>query len=151
MAWLTQLLTKTLTDITSAQENISRADEADRAYRTQVVLTLTEKKNALTSMQQQIVLAMKDFEQELFVRVKGVVWYYLFPYTSTLQIKIDQWENLLTRLVIAGNKEQYLFVRQQIDAREREMIFLDRIKNSSEFTTLLPPLKRRINLQEVRE
>jgi hypothetical protein len=47
-----------------------------------------------------------------------------------------------------GNKEQYIFVRKQLDAREREIIFLDRIKQSSDFATLLPPLKWWIELQE---
>ena len=52
--------------------------------------------------------------------------------------------------MLVGNKEQYVFVRTQMDVRELELTFLDRIKQSSDFATLLPPLKRWIKLQETR-
>lgn len=148
MAWLSKLLQQTIQDIKSAWDNAASTEWYDYTYRNGVVVTLTEKKASLTDVQQKIILAMQDFEQELFVRVKGIVWYYLLKHTWTIEEKIQQWRTLLTRLTIVGNKEQYIYVRKQLDEREREIIFLDRIQQSSDFATLLPPLKRRIELQE---
>ena len=148
MAWLSKLLQQTIGDIKSASANAATTEWYDYTYRNGVVVALTEKKASLTDMQQKIILAMQDFEQELFVRVKGIVWYYLLQHTWTIQEKIQQWKTLLTRLIIVGNKEQYIYVRKQLDEREREIIFLDRIKQSSDFATLLPPLKWWIELQE---
>lgn len=150
MAWLTNLLKQTNADITTAAENAANTEWYDNSYRRQVLQQLTEKRDSLTNVQQQIEVAMSDFEQELFIRVKWIVGYYLLSHTSSLEKKISQGKGLLVRLTIVGNKEQFAFVRKQIDQREREMIFLERIKASGDFGTLIPPLKRRIQLQESR-
>jgi len=148
MAWLTKLLKQTNIDIQAATENTDNTTWYDHTYRLGILSDLTKKKDSLTTLQQQILFAMRDFEQELFVRVKWIVWYYLLPYAWSLEKKITQWKSLLTRIIIVWNIEQYLFVRNQLDQREREIIFLYRIQASSDFASLSPPLKRWIQLQE---
>lgn len=148
MAWLTKLLQQSTVDLKSAQENAQISKSYDRTYREDVQKELTAKKNSLTEAQQKINLAMEDFEQELFIRVKWIVWYYLLAHTEEIEKKIDQWKTLSIRLLLLGNTKQYLFVRTQMNQRERELIFLHRIRQSSDFAWLIPPLKRWFSLQE---
>lgn len=151
MAWLTKLLQQVSVDVSSATDNAKNTQGYDRQYWEGVLHEVTTKKESLSHVQHQILLAMSDFEQELFVRVKWIVWYYLLSHTEEIERKLGQWRNLLTRLIITWNKEQYVFVRTQMDIRERELMFLHRIKQSSDFVELIPPLKRRISLQSVQK
>jgi len=67
---VTKLLQQATIDIQSATYNADSTQGYDREYREKIAQELTTKKATLTQVQQQIVLAMRDFEQELFVRVK---------------------------------------------------------------------------------
>lgn len=142
MAGLAKLIQQTTTDIKSASDNASITKWYDHDYRIGIVNDQTKKKESLTDLQQKIVLSMKDFEKELFLRIKGIVWYYLLKHTGTLEEKVVQGKALLLRLILIWNKDQYGFVRKQIDGRERELIFLDSVKQSYDFATLIPPLKQ---------
>lgn len=148
LSGIQQVLLATEIDRDAAATNAAATKWYDHIYRKEIYATLTEKKEALAEVQQKIGFAMRDFEQELFVRVKGIVWYYLLSYTATLEQKVDQGAELMQRLVLGGNTEQYAFVRHQMNDRERELLFLERIKESSTFATLVPALKWWIQLQE---
>jgi hypothetical protein len=133
----------------TAINNRNITEGYDKSYRDGIVVTLTKKRDDILLVQQALMSAIKDFEKELFVRVKSIIGYYLLPRANELTQKIAQGKKLLHRLILAGNAEQYLFARQQMDGWEREMMFLDRIQQASTFDVLLPPLKRRMREQEL--
>ena len=90
----------TVQDIDRAKENLQRTSGSDQAYRQSIVDQLVARKQEYERVQEHIVFAMQDFEKELFVRVKSIVGYYLFSYTTTLQEKIAQGKKIYDRLVV---------------------------------------------------
>jgi hypothetical protein len=148
MAGLYTLLNDTREDLKAAEENKEETDGYDRSYREWQLKTLQKKYTTLIETQQELGIAMDDFEKELFIRVKSLVWYYLFGYTTELQKKYDQWVRLMNRLLLAWNDQQYKVIRTQMDWRLRELIVLERIKDASDFAALVAPLKQRIKSNE---
>jgi hypothetical protein len=151
LAGLSTLLTQTSEDLTIAINNKTITDWYDREYREGQVTQLQKKKTLLSETQQNILLAVKDFEKELFVRVKWLVWYYLFEHAAKIKEKVAQWFKLQHRLLVLWNREQWNFVRNQMDLWERELLFLDRIQQANDFNALIPSLKRWFALQETQK
>lgn len=146
LAGIWDLAAQTKTDITQATKNFEQS--RDKAYRSGVLLDLQKEYAILVQTQQDMLIAVKDFEQELFVRVKRLVGYYLKPRYDTLVQKLTQARDVQNRLLIVGNASQYAFVREQIDKREREHMFLEALRESGSFDQLIPLLKRWMQLQE---
>ena len=144
---LDQLITTNQSQIDDARQN---QDMGDAEYRKSILTQLEHQKNKLEYTRQAVLLAMDDFEQELFLRVKRVVGYYLMRKETDLLTKQAQATKLLWRLLVMGNSAQYIFVRDQMDLWERELMFLERIQQAGDFATLIPPLKRWIELQETK-
>lgn len=147
--WITQLLVKTNQDLETAINNSKVTSWYDKVYRDGIVATLLKKKDDMLVVQQELTSALKDFEKELFVRVKSIIGYYLLPRATELSQKIAQGKKLLHRLMIAGDMNQYVFARQQMQSWEYEMMFLDRMQQASTFDVLLPPLKQRMREQKL--
>ena len=151
LAGLSTLLTETSEDLTLAINNKEITDWYDREYREWEVTKKKKKKTLLSETQQNMLLAVKDFEKELFVRVKWLVWYYLFAHTTKIKEKVAQWLKLQHRLLVLWNREQWNFVRNQMDLWERELLFLERIQQANDFNALIPSLKRWFALQETQK
>lgn len=71
LAGVSQLVQKTKYDIEQANQNYDAGK--DSVYRSGVILQLEDEYDALLQTQQDLLLAVKDFEQELFLRVKRLV------------------------------------------------------------------------------
>jgi hypothetical protein len=151
LAGLSTLIANASEDLTIALKNKDLTSWYDRDYRIEQSEQLYKKKTLLLETQENVLLAVKDFEKELFIRVKSVVWYYLFPYTVKIKEKLLQWVKLQHRLLVLWNSEQLVFVRHQMDLWERELLFLERIQQSIDFNTLMPSLKRWFALQETQK
>lgn len=151
LAGLSTLIANTSEDLTIALKNKEITEWYDSNYREEQSVQLQKKKTLLVETQENVLLAVKDFEKELFVRVKSVVWYYLFAHTAKIKEKLAQWVKLQHRLLVLGNREQLVFVRHQMDIRERELLILERIQQSTDFNTLMPSLKRWFALQETQK
>lgn len=65
-----------------------------------MLLELQKEYSVLTQTQQDMLSAVKDFEQELFIRVKRVVGYYLKPKYDILTNKLQQAHEAQDRLLI---------------------------------------------------
>lgn len=146
LSWVQDVLNTTKVKLSNARKNQEVGNDA--AYWWQVVTQLESQQDNLLSTQKALIVAMQDFEQELFVRVKRVVWYYLRPRQTDLLDKQTQARKLLSRLLVAWNIEQYAFVRTQMKYVEHELMFLERIKDASDFSTLIPPLQWWMQIQE---
>lgn len=151
LAGLSTLIANSTEDLAIAEKNKEITSWYDRSYREKQEEQLKRKKNLLINTQENILLAVQDFEKELFVRVKSVVWYYLFAHTTKIKDKLAQWVKLQHRLLVLWNREQLVFVRHQMDLWERELLFLDRIQKSNNFNELIPVLKRWFSFQEIQK
>jgi len=146
LAGIWDITRQTRNDIDQATKNLKQS--RDKAYRSGVLLELQKEYSVLTQTQQDMLSAVKDFEQELFIRVKRVVGYYLKPKYDILTNKLQQAHEAQDRLLILWNAEQYAFVRGELDRREREIMFLEAIRDSGSFDQLIPLVKWRMQLQE---
>lgn len=126
-------------DIIVAQEYI--AAQEDVAYWKSIWAWLIATKNQYNDSRTQIMIAMQDYEKELFLRVKSLVSSYLKPEYDDITQKIQQADKLLEHLRTTWNKDTYQSVLQKRDALYREWLLLDAIKWSYSFETLLFPLK----------
>ena len=141
--YLEQLSTR----INVLEEDISTAEghikaEKDISYWIQVKQDLEKKKNILKNLRDQFVVAIDDYEKELFLKVKSLVGYYLMPKREEIVQKIQQAQSLLFRLKLAGDEKNFAFVVSKMDRLEIKLALLDRIKFAHTFAELIPPLKQ---------
>ena len=127
-------------DINSANVHIKA--EKDISYRTQVKEDLEKKKDILKNLRDQFIVAIDDYEKELFFKVKSLVGHYLMPKREEIVKKIQQSYSLLFRLKLAGDEKNFAFVVSKMDQLEMELTLLDRIKFAHTFAELIPPLKQ---------
>lgn len=102
------------------------------------------------SLRERFIVAIDDYERDLFLRVKGLVTFYLKPEREQLFEKIQQANTLLLRLKLIGDTERYQFVLQNLEQLQRMVSFLDHIKFSQNFGELIPPLKEYLEQPRVR-
>lgn len=126
-------------DIVSADAHIKA--EHDIAYRVKTKQHLLDKQQALIVLRDQFVVAIDDYERELFLKVKLLVSHYLRPQREKVAEKIQQAHSLLFRLKLAWDEKNFVFVTGKLEQLERELMFLDRIKFAPSFDELIPPLK----------
>lgn len=146
LAGIRDIAMQTRRDIIQANKNL--LDSKDKSYRSGVLMDLNADHAVLLQAQDDILTAIQDFEQELFFHVKRLVGYYLKPKYDTLINKLQQAQQLKDRLLVLGNAEQLKIVRNQMDRQEREIMFLETIREAGSFEQLIPILKRRVQLQE---
>lgn len=127
-------------DIQTAQWLIGAG--RDIAYRNEVVLSLQKEHQQYLLSRQQIITAMDDFERELFIRVKWIVYVYLNPRYEELSQTVDKIDELLYRTKMQGTIDQYQFVIDKRDQLYRERLILDAIRAASSFETLIVPLRK---------
>ena len=130
-------------DIQQAETYITEGN--DVSYWQVVQIDLLQKKADLENLRHQFDVAISDYEQELFVKIKGIVWYYLMPKRQEVIEKLDKADLLLVRLKLMGDTENYHFVVEQVELLQQQLILLDRIRFAYSFAELIPPLKIYIN------
>ena len=83
-------------DILKATAHIKAED--DITYRQQVEQDLREKRQVLENLRKQFLVAIDDYEKELFLKIKSLVGFYLMPEREKIVKKIQQAQSLLFRL-----------------------------------------------------
>lgn len=144
---------KVAVKITTLQEDIKIAQQyiesnRDTEYRITIKETLSADKATYEFSREQIITAMNDYEGELFLRIKVLVYFYLKPEREATDEKIAQADILLLRMRLSWNGDQYATVLKKRDALYRERLLLDAIKHASSFEELVFPLKTYLDSQE---
>ncbi len=146
-------ISKIAVKINTLEEDISIAQQyidtnRDIEYWTTIADTLSITKNDFEFSRNQIVTSMSDYENELFLRIKVLVYFYLKPERVETEAKIKQADTLLLRMKLSWNWVQYDTVLNKRDDLHREWMLLDAIKRASSFETLVFPLKTYLDWQE---
>lgn len=144
---------KVATKINTLQEDISTAQHyidknRDVEYRTAIKETLSEDKARYELSRNQLVTTMDDYENELFLRIKVLVYFYLQPERVAIEEKIAQADVLLLRMRLSWIWDQYRTVLNKRDELYRDWLLLDAIKRATSFEALLFPLKTYLDSQE---
>lgn len=126
-------------DLAQVDIHIDKGD--DISYRSEVQEDLKQKKTRYTTLRSKFVIAIDDYEYELFLKVKSLAAYYMMPRREDLLHKIDQADTLLLRLKLMGDEETYAFVIEQLALMKQELLLLDQIRFARSFLELIPPLK----------
>lgn len=132
-------------DITIAQQYIDANRDVD--YWTALKETLDENRATYEFSRNQIVTSMDDYENELFLRIKVLVYSHLKSEREETEQKIKQADMLLLRMKLSWNDEQYPTVITKRNQLYREWLLLDAIKRSGSFEELLFPLKSYLDSQ----
>ncbi len=96
---------------------------------------------ALEQLRSQMIIAVDDYEFELFLKVKSLVAWHMMPRRQQVMNKITTADKLLAQLKKVGNIQQYTFVVRQAEKLQQQLILYDRIREASSFGQLIPPLK----------
>ena len=113
----------------------------DKEYRTEVSNELRWRRDGMLSLRTQVIAAIDDYENELFIKVKPIVWAYLIPKRQKVVGKIVTANQLLVSLKEAWDIETYGFVVKQTEKLQQQLILYDSIRLATTFMELIPPLK----------
>lgn len=136
-------------DIYSAQWLIDAG--RDVPYWTEVRDTLKQERERYDTSRTQLLVAMNDFERELFIRVKSVIYVYLSPKWNDLDEKMAKSSELLDLTKALWNQSQYEIIRQKRDQLYVQRLLLDTIRRATSFDTLMVPLKTYIRETTLRQ
>ncbi len=76
--------------IIRAQSYVNVGTEDDRTYREGVLGNLNRQKQDWVSLRERLVVAIDDYEWDLFLRIKGLVSFYLKPERAVIFDKVSQ-------------------------------------------------------------
>ncbi len=137
------------TDITRAEGYTNIGTDDDKAYWNHTVADLNSQKQARISLREKLIVAIDDYEWDLFLRIKWLTTFYLKPERELLFGKVSQANTLLLRLKLIGDISKYEFVLGKVDELQSKVALLDRIKFSQNFSELIPALKAYLNLPRI--
>lgn len=126
------------------------ADGEDVAYWNTVDDQLRMKKQQVGDLQQQFLVAIEDYEDNLFLRIKWILNYYFRQTRLDLSASIDQTRQLLLYTKLAGDRDKYELLLLKLEVYLQRMQLLDQIRFSQQFDQLIPPLKSYLRLLEER-
>ncbi len=80
--------------IIRAQGYVNVGTDDDRAYREGILVDLNRQRQDRISLRERLVVAVDDYEWDLFLRIKGLVSFYLKPEREVIFDKITQANSL---------------------------------------------------------
>ena len=81
-------------DIIRAQSYVNVGTDDDRAYREGILVDINRQRQDRISLRERLVVAVDDYEWDLFLRIKGLVSFYLKPEREVIFDKITQANSL---------------------------------------------------------
>lgn len=133
-------LQKIRNDIVQAKSYVWRW--ADITYRTEVYNTLINQQNLLIASREQTIVAIDDFEQSLFTKIKTLLKFHL---DADKQLAIQSIASLRNQLTLARNSGDSQMFRQllpRMELLQYQLFLLNQIESSSNFEELVPFLKQ---------
>ena len=126
-------------DISQAQNYITWW--TDVTYRSSIYKALNTQKTALELSQQQVVVAMDDFERTLYMKVRRLLKFHLTDDRDTTLADIKQVNKELEKSKLWGYDLLFKQLSAQMEQLQYRLFLLDRIQFAHDFEELIPFLK----------
>lgn len=138
---LSQTINTEYNDILSAQNLINKGYDKD--FWTEIRDTKIEKVKKLVSTKEQIEKAMKEFDNNLFIKIKDYLTYTLSPERTDFQAILKAIKANQKKWVILTNNE-----KQKLNQMEEAIGLINTIMTTSDFDTLIKSFNKYIYLKK---
>lgn len=96
----------------------------------------------LASLKQQFLVAIDDYEQELFTKIHALSIPYIVQQQRSLRQKRAIILQLMERLKQQGDETNYVLVKQKLDIFTHALVMLDAMLDARSFVDFIPLLKK---------
>lgn len=139
------------TQLWEVEKNIIAAEnhirlEQDVAYRKGVLSSLYTQRTAVELLQEKLLVAVNDFELDLFRQIHALVRFQLKGDREKVFAKEEEAKQAMQYAKKTGNIDTLIKEIQIIEYYQKRIALLDRIQFSASFEEMMPFLKEYLNL-----